>query len=238
MTESTPPSLTTPSVMPPIAPPKRRRRWLWVGGGVLAFVLIIVAAVAITIWWIQRPITPVVLTAQEKAVVDAKLRQVSGDRNETLSPAPHKDVAPNPSIDPPLNRYVRGGKELRLTERELNGLVNQNTDLGKTVRLELDRDAINAYLAVPIPQDFPIGGGKMFRAKGRFRMSLSQDQAPVAMLEDVTVLGVSLPKEWLGGVKGKNLLAAAVGERSDASTWKGVKSLRVVPGAIVLEVGD
>ena len=237
MTESTPPSLTTPNVTPPIAAPKRRRRWLW-GGGLLAFVLIIVATVAITIWWMQRPIKPVVLTAQEKAVVDAKLRQVSGERSETLSPAPHKDVAPNPSIDPPLNRYMSGGKELRLTERELNGLLNQNTDLGKTVRLELDRDAINAYLAVPIPQDFPIGGGKMFRAKGRFRMSLSQDQAPVAMLEDVTVLGLSLPKEWLGGAKGKNLLADAVGGRGDASTWKGVKSLRVIPEAIVLEVGD
>ena len=78
----------------------------------------------------------------------------------------------------------------------------------------------------------------MFRAKGRFRMSLSKDQAPVAMLEDVTVLGLSLPKEWLGGVKGKNLLADAMGERSDAPTWKGVKSLRIIPGAIVLEVGE
>jgi hypothetical protein len=69
-------------------------------------------------------------------------------------------------------------------------------------------------------------------------MSLSQDQAPVAMLEDVTVLGLSLPKEWLGGVKGKNLLADAMGERSDATSWKGIKSLRVIPEAIVLEVGD
>ena len=41
----------------------------------------------------------------------------------------------------------------------------------EAVRLELARDAINAYLAVPIPQDFPIAGGKMFRARGRFRQS-------------------------------------------------------------------
>ena len=54
-----------------------------------------------------------------------------------------------------------GGKELRLTERELNGLLNQNTDLGQTVRLELDTDAINAYLVVPIPKDFPVGGGQL-----------------------------------------------------------------------------
>jgi hypothetical protein len=39
-------------------------------------------------------------------------------------------------------------------------------------------------------------------------------------------------------VKGKNLLADAVGQRNGAATWKGIKSLRVVPGALVLEVGD
>jgi hypothetical protein len=180
----------------------------------------------------------VVLSAAEKQVVDAKLQQMRDapiiGRDERPAPGPRENSSPNPVF----NRYQAGGKELRLTERELNGLLNANTDLGRTVRLELDTDAINAYFAVPIPTNFPVGGGRMFRARGRFRMSLSQDQAPVAMLEDVTVLGLSLPKEWLGGVKGKNLLADAMGERSDATSWKGIKSLRVIPEAIVLEVGD
>jgi len=198
--------------------------------------LIMVATVAITLWWLQRPIKPVVLSAKEKALVEQKLQHLGGGTNGLHSPrTADRDVAP--ALEPD-SRYSAGSRTFQLTERELNGLLNQNTDLGQTVRLELDRDAINAYLAVPIPQDFPIGGGKMFRAKGRFRMSLSKEQAPVAMLEDVTVLGLSLPKEWLGGVKGKNLLADAMGERSDAPAWKGIKSLRIVPGAIVLEVGD
>jgi hypothetical protein len=209
----------------------------------LAFLLIIVATVAITIWWIQRPIKPVVLSAAEKKVVDTKLQQARSapvaSRDVRPSPLKREDTPPNPVPSSTSTRvYVPGGKELRLTERELNGLLNENTDLGQTVRLELDTDAINAYLVVPIPKDFPVGGGRTFRARGRFRLSLSKDQAPVAMLEDVTVLGLSLPKEWLGGVKGKNLLADAMGERNDSPTWKGIKSLRVVPGAIVLEVGD
>ena len=177
-----------------------------------------------------------VLSEQEKAVVDAKLQKMSSGRNEL--PASPSRVAPAPNSSPTPNRtYVPGGKELRLTERELNGLLNLNTDLGQTVRLELDTDAINAYVAVPIPKDFPVAGGRMFRARSRFRMSLSKDQAPVAMLEDVTVLGLSLPKEWLGGVKGKNLLSDAMG-KTNGATWQGIKSLRVVPGAIVLEAGD
>ena len=225
-------------VDPPRTPPPKRRRWLrWGCGGLLALLLIIVATVAITIWWIQRPIKPVVLSSAEKKVVENKLQEMRSApapaRNE--QPAPPRTISSPPASS---NRYQSGGKQLRLTEHELNGLLNENTDLGQTVRLELDTDTINAYLAVPIPKDFPVGGGRMFRARGRFRLSLNKEQAPVAMLEDVTVLGLSLPKEWLGGVKGKNLLADAMGERSDSPTWKGIKSLRVVPGAIVLEVGD
>lgn len=184
----------------------------------------------------QRPIKPVVLSLQEKAVVESKLQKL----NPAIAGQAASSTRPTSATNapPPAQTYVPGGKELRLTERELNGLLNQNTDLGQTVRLELETDAINAYLAVPVPKDFPIGGGKMFRAKGRFRMSLGNDQAPVAMLEDVTVLGLSLPQEWLGGVKGKNLLADAMGLRNAGGTWKGIKSLRIVRGAIVLEVGD
>ena len=78
----------------------------------------------------------------------------------------------------------------------------------------------------------------MFRARGRFRVSLNDGDAPYAILEDVTVFGLSLPKEWLGGLKGQNLIANAVGKRDGAPILHGVKSLRVVPGAIVVQVGD
>jgi hypothetical protein len=233
--DSTPPPLQPAGESAPKPAPKKRRWLLWGCGGLLALLLIIVATVAFTLWWLQRPIKPVVLSAKEKAVVDQKLQHISGATENRPGNAPLRDAAPKPELDRP---YVAGAKEFRLTERELNGLLNANTELGKTVRLELGRDAINAYLAVPIPQDFPIGGGKMFRARGRFRVSLSNDQAPYAILEDVTVLGLSLPKEWLGGIKGENLLADAMGERNGKPTLHGIKSLHIVPGAIVLEVGD
>ncbi|MEO6034054.1 MAG: hypothetical protein ABIQ35_02240 [Verrucomicrobiota bacterium] len=231
---------------PPISPPAgdatrkdvpKRRRWLlWGCGGLLAFLLVIVATVAITLWWIQRPIKPVVLSASEKSAVDQKLEHLNGRASENRSRTPtRRDDSSKPEPDRP---YTVGSRELRLTERELNGLLNANTDLGKTVRLEFGRDAINAYLAVPIPADFPVGGGKMFRARGRFRISLSPDEAPFAVLEDVTVLGVSLPKAWLGGLKGENLLADAMGGQNGRARFSGIKSLHVVPGAIVLEVNE
>ena len=131
-----------------------------------------------------------------------------------------------------------GSKVFKLTEREINGLLNANTDLGKSVRLEFAQDAVNAYVAVRIPEDFPVGGGKMFRARGRFRVSLGNGGAPYAILEDVTVFGLSLPKAWLGGLKGENLIGQAMGERNGSPILRGIKSLRVEPGALVLEVED
>ena len=251
------PNTASPPAPPPLPavppPPAKKFRWLLYGcGSLVALLLLMVATVFITIWWIQRPIKPVVLSAPEKAAVEEKLRHFGGGNAPasppTITPGPNRgavDVELPYVIVPPLNpeqkaerRYVAGSKVFKLTEREINGLLNANTDLGKSVRLEFAQDAINAYVAVPIPEDFPIGGGKMFRARGRFRISLGNGGTPYAILEDITVFGLSLPKTWLGGLKGENLLGDAMGQGKRGPVLQGIKSLRIEPGALVLEVED
>lgn len=256
-TPPSPPIPSAPPATPPTAPPPpaKKTRWFLYGCGTLiALLLLVIATVLITLWWIQRPIKPVVLSAREKAAVEAKLQRVSGGSASAPVPSPNRltapnrtleaterprDVAPPPIANQELDRtYVPGSKGLKLTEREINGLLNANTDLGNTVRLEFGQDAINAYIAVPIPKDFPVGGGRMFRARARFSVSVGNGGAPYAILEDVTVFGLSLPKAWLGGIKGENLLGDAMGHGKGGSGLKGIKSLRVEPGALVLEVED
>jgi hypothetical protein len=219
------PDTSPPS--PAAAPTPQRSRLLYGCGGMLALVLIIFATVALTLWWVQRPITPVVLSASEKEVVEAKLRSVGG-----------KDAPVDAAQREADRPYTPGSKSLKITERELNGLVNSNTDLGKTVQLELARDAVNAYVTVPIPADFPFGGGKTFRARARFSLSVGNGGAPRAIMEDVTVFGLSLPKDWLAGLKGENLFGSALGDREGSAVLRGLKSLRVEPGVLVLELAD
>ena len=256
MLPNTPAAPAPPPLSPALPPAPRQRRWLLYGcGGFIAFLLLIAATVLITLWWIQRPIKPVVLSAPERAAVDDKLQRLGGGKTgavagagrSTTAPIPdpgtQATAAPSPArngVEPgerPERAYVPGSKVLKITEREINGLLNANTELGKSVRLEFAQDAINAYLAVHIPDDFPIGGGRMFRARGRFRLSLGNGGEPFAILDDVTVFGLSLPKAWLGGLKGENLIGQAMGARKQWSL-KGIKSLQVEPGALVLEVGD
>jgi len=74
------------SNIPPPAPPTggpagtpvpKRRPWLLYGCGlVLGLLLLVCATVAITVWYIQRPIKPVMLSAAEKAAVDVKLEHL------------------------------------------------------------------------------------------------------------------------------------------------------------------
>ncbi len=245
--EPNPQNPNRPGALPKDAPPPapKKTRWLlWGCGILLALVLVIVATIVITLWWIQRPIKPVVLSTQERTLVEQKLRTAGGG----IAPAPGANRETKTGAQPPVTAaeaevtqgqdrpYIPGARVFKLTEREINGLLNANTELGKSVRLEFARDAVNAYVAVPIPADFPLLGGKMFRARGRFDLSLGNGGTPYAILQDVTVFGLSLPKAWLGGLKGENLIGQAMGERNGSPVFKGIKSLRVEPGALVLEV--
>src|SRR5882762_8672649 len=95
---SPPPPVSAPAPSSP-PPPAKKRRWLLYGcGSLLALVLLIVLTVAITIWWIQRPIKPVVLSAKEKATVEEKLQRLNaantgasaGERGAQITLAPLK----------------------------------------------------------------------------------------------------------------------------------------------------
>src|SRR5690349_8781286 len=102
MSLNTPSSAGPPPPIPGPPPPQKRHRTLLYGcGALLALLLLIAGTVAITIWWIQRPIRPVVLSAQEKAKVDEKLRIAQS------APAANPAAVQEP-------RYAPGAKQIRL----------------------------------------------------------------------------------------------------------------------------
>ena len=232
----------------PLAPlreapsPLKKRNPLLLGCGGLLLVLALLAATAAgTIWWMQRPITPVVLSESEKAVVEQKIKHLGMGSGTQRSSAGSTIKNQDPTQGPPITispSYIPGSKVLKLTDREANGLLNLNSDLGKMVRIEFAQDAIHAYFAIPIPEDFPIGAGMVVRARGRFKVSIGPNGTPYAILDDITLFGISLPKAWLGGIKGENLLGEAMGGKAGMPVFGGIKSLHAEPGALVLEVQD
>jgi hypothetical protein len=125
-------------------------------------------------------------------------------------------------------KYEKGKKEIILTERELNGLLNEHTALGQKLKFELGTDAINARYETDLDPDLPIVGGKKLKARARFQVSTT-DGIPHFVLEDLTVWGVSLPNDWLAQLKGKDILGEVLGGGKGGRV-AGIEEMSVEPG--------
>jgi hypothetical protein len=194
--------------------PARRSHKLLIVMGILAAIALILGGLW---WWHNRPIQPVQLTVQEKAAVEAKMEAIQ------------KPAEP---------KYEKGGKEITLTERELNGLLNENTPLGKTVSLELATNAIHARVETDLDKDLPIIGGRHFKAKARFLVSDKPGQASF-ILDDVTVWGISLPNDWLAGLKGHDLLGEVLGGgKGNGGKFPGVQEFKVEAGKLIIRLAE
>lgn len=165
-------------------------------------------------WWFNRPIQPVVLTAPEKTAVEAKVE------------AMQKPAEP---------KYEKGAKEIILTERELNGLLNERTDLGKTVSFELGTHVILARVETDLDPDLPVVGGKRLKAKARFLVGDTAGH-PSFVIDDLTVWGISLPNDWLAGLKGRDLLGEVLGGKNGKIA--GVEEFKVEPGKLIIRLAD
>jgi hypothetical protein len=180
--------------------------------------LVVLAALALVLgglwWWHNRPIKPVQLTAEEKSVVEAKVEAIQ---------------------KPSEPEYVKGGKEIILTERELNGLLNENTSLGKSASFQLATDAIHARIETDLDPSLPVLGGRHLKARARFLVSKEPGKAAL-VLDDVTVWGISLPNDWLGGLKGQDLLGQALGGKGGKIA--GVEEFRIESGKLIIRLAE
>jgi hypothetical protein len=189
----------------------------------IGIIAVLVAAIGV-IWWNNRPIKPVQLTAEEKVVVQQKVEAIQ----QVEKPAdPAKPAEPT---------YEKGKKEIVLTERELNGLLNEHTALGQKLKLELATDAVHARYETDLDPDVPIVGGKKLKARARFLVKTTEG-IPSLVLDDLTLWGVSLPNEWLGQLKGKDILAEILGGGKGGKI-AGIEEMKVSSGELRIRLKE
>ena len=191
---------------------RRGKPWLII---VLVALLLAVVGIGIAWWWHNRPIKPVVLTPQEKQVVEQKVEAIQ---------------QPDPPAEDPV--YEKGTREIILTERELNGLLNENTTLGDSVSFQLATGEVHARIETDLDPDLPVLGGKRLKARARFLVEDATGK-PTLVLDDLTVWGVSLPNDWLGGLKGQDLLGKTFG-----GGLAGVEEFKVETGKLVIRLKE
>jgi len=177
---------------------------------VLLIVLItILVTVAITFWFVRtyiyaKDFEPVELTKTETIELNRKLK--------TLGYEPEPVKADSQSLEtdrqwlkPDPYRESDADREVKFSERELNSIIANNSDLARRLAIDLSDDLISARILVPLDPDFPILGGKTLRISTGLEMSFNNAR-PKVILKGVSLMGVPFPAAWLGGLKNIDLI--------------------------------
>lgn len=220
---------------------------------VLGIVLLTVVLTAGLTFWAAKTyifpgqFKPVTLTAQEDQILSGKLDSFDFAQSQTTQQPEQKQEASEQeqeqeNLNDPLKSkaYSEKGASRRIsfTERELNAMLANNTDLATKVAIDLADDLISARLRIPMDQDFPVFGGKILRAAAGLELAYAGGK-PVAILRGVKLMGVPIPNAWLGGLKNIDLVQEFGG---DEGFWKlfsdGVESIKTEDGALEITLKE
>ena len=199
--------------------------------------LTIVISVGATIWIFTQYIfpkrfDPVELSATEQENLDRKLRVFEGFETGSAPAQDEEDTAPE--------KYSEEGadRRIKLTERELNGMLASNTDLAERLVIDLSENLASGKLLVPLDPDFPIMGGKTLKITAGMELAFRNDK-PIVVLKGVSIMGVPLPNAWLGNMKNVDLVREFGGSEG---FWKsfadGVENIEVNEGRLVIQLRE
>lgn len=217
------------------APVERGRGLGW--PQVLTIVVIAMLVTAgITIWLVKTYLfpsefQPVALDAREQQVLERKLQSL----DQSIETTP---TAGEQALQPEAYSETGASREIRFSERELNALLANNTDLARRVAIDLADDLISARILMPMDQDFPLLGGKTLRLKTGVGFAYDQGK-PVVRLKGVSIMGVPLPNAWLGGLKNIDLVQEF---GTDQGFWQafaeGLEAVQVEQGQLMIRLKE
>ncbi|MCI5148549.1 MAG: arginine N-succinyltransferase [Candidatus Electrothrix sp. MAN1_4] len=224
---------------------------LIVAGAML--VTILLTFFAVKTWLFPSPFTPVQLSQKEEQHLEQKLSQfdtVAGGhpnqganrnaervRARSFTPQPG-DYDAHGTLKPEAYSEEGASREITFTERELNGLLANDTDLAQKMAIDLATNLVSLRLLIPVDPDFPILGGKTLRVRAGAELAYRNNK-PVVALRGVSVMGIPLPNAWLGGLKHIDLMQEFGGEPGFwQSLGEGLKSIRVQDGELYVTLKE
>ena len=229
---------------------KKRFGCLQVVGLIAIAVIISIVATILVIKTYSFPseFKPVDLNFKEEEVLTKKLESLnsitgvdlSSHLTEAVRDKPLKtdrfDSSARIEPEPYSEKGIR--REISFTERELNGLLANNTDLARKLAIDLADDLISAKLILPVDEDFPIIGGKTVRLRSGMVFSYANGK-PVVILKGITIMGVPVPNAWLGGIKNIDLVDKFAVEKGFWKTFSdGVEDISVSEGLLKIKLRE
>lgn len=172
-------------------------------------------------WLLWRYVFPAELTPVTLSQTETKVLETKVDRVLQAEPAAYSEDETSRSI--------------RFTERELNALLAQQTDLERRLAIDLSDNLASATLLVPVPPDFPIMGGKTLRLNSGIEIVQREDSSIGMIFRGLSVGGVPLPDAWLGNLKGVDLAGSG-----GSGFWKqfaaGIEKISVKDGELQIRL--
>ncbi|VAX04158.1 FIG00859851: hypothetical protein [hydrothermal vent metagenome] len=217
----------------PAAHPPRQRRFDRLHVVLMVLLAMIISAVAsvwvLTVYVFPDEFKPVVLSAEESQKLDAKLSR--------LEPTPGRAGAMVP-LQPEAYSELGANRDITFTEKELNALLANNTDLARKLAIDLSSDLLSVKLLLPLDEDFPVLGGKTLKVKAGVELAFNDGQ-PVVVLKGVSVMGVPVPNAWLGNMKNIDLIQE-FGQQGGfwAAFADGVDAIRVEDGRLSIRLKE
>jgi hypothetical protein len=187
-------------------------------------------------WLFPQPFTPVVLSPTEEQQLEKKLEHVESLTREPVSFSPPSSVQSaqktedeelSGNLSPEAYNEEGTSREINFSEREINSLLANNTDLARKLAIDLADDLISVKLLLPVDPDFPLFGGKTLRVRAGAELAY-HDNKPIVKLRGVSVMGVPLPNSWLGGLKNIDMVNEfGTGDGFWKSFADGIESINV-----------
>jgi len=215
---------------------EKKHGCLFIGSIMLVTIVISVAA---TVWIFTQYIfpkrfDPVELSTVEQQTLNRKLRVFEGFGSSTTSPQNSQVV----NVEPEKYSEEGADRRIELTERELNGMLANNTELAERLVIDLSENLASGKLLVPLDPEFPIMGGKTLKISAGMELAF-RDEKPIVVLKGVSIMGVPLPNAWLGNIKNVDLVREFGGSEG---FWKsfadGVENVEVSEGKLIIQLKE
>jgi hypothetical protein len=150
-------------------------------------------------------------------------------------------VATDPAVDKPVVDPEDVDRTIVITQRELNSLFHEESELGEQFKILLVRDGIDVKMSLQLPEDSVIMPGKNIRGKIGLYIALEKNTF-VVRVESITLGGIPVPSAWLeaaGLDKGTNIIEEFFGSAEMAETFAaGIEKFDIKDGRILLRLAE
>ena len=211
--------------------------------------LTVIITVAATIWainspWLNSKFKPVQLSDSEQTTLSQKLDAIGSfevtpqdDKPLTTEFLTESD-SEQQELQPEVYSEDQTKRRIELTERELNSLLAENTDLAEQIVIDLTDNMASVKLLVDLDPVFPFIGGKTLKVSSGTELSYANNQ-PSVVMKGVSVWGIPIPNAWLGGIKNIDLIEQFGGTDGFWNSFaQGIEDIRVEDGKLLIQLAE